>query len=321
MAYLPLVRGNSPLPPSLHHAPPKNDPHSGPCLVPTLPKHGPREVTLFGVSGDNQGSSDGEKLFTIDMTDASTTLFMSLGNGNDGESIAYNPLDGFMYHWSGLGDPNVDEVMERIDLTAKSVTNVPLSGFDYDEIFAATFDAATGGFLATDYERNFLRISSSGSVTQLGNQPFAMKGLAFSGSTLFALEQFDQYDEDDELDLLTLDPNDGAVLDSINVTLDGVNLNGSSNGLAINPETGQLYGVIQGGGRRLVTIDPLTGIATQIGVLDSNRPIAGIAFVNSVPEPSSTALLTAIALGGLLFRCRRRLIRGRKVESTDSVAR
>ncbi|HEY8504199.1 MAG TPA: PEP-CTERM sorting domain-containing protein [Gemmataceae bacterium] len=264
---------------------------------------------LYGVTGD--GASTPESLFTISQTDGSATFFMSLGAGDDGEAIAYNPTDGRMYHWSGLGTFNVDEIFQRIDLGTMAVADITLSGDGYGEVIAAVYDPTSGNFLVNDLTGGFFSVTPGGVVTRLGTPALNVKGLAFAGATLYGIEQFDTFDSDGELDLLTLDPADGSVLSSVDVTLAGIDLNGVSNGLAADPDTGELWGIVQGqGGRRLVTIDPATGVATQIGVLSDN--FAGLAFVGTaqvVPEPASVALLGlgAFALvGGAGLRRRAR---------------
>ena len=49
---------------------------------------------LIGVTGDGAANLPSEALFTISKTSATPTFFMDLGAGNDGEAIAYNPVDG-----------------------------------------------------------------------------------------------------------------------------------------------------------------------------------------------------------------------------------
>src|SRR5439155_12783760 len=55
--------------------------------------------TLYGVTGD--GATVPETLYTLSTSDASKTLVCTLGNGSDGEVIAFNPDDGLLYHASG----------------------------------------------------------------------------------------------------------------------------------------------------------------------------------------------------------------------------
>jgi hypothetical protein len=56
--------------------------------------------TLYGVTGT--GAIPSETLFTLDKTNATPTLVVGLGNGDDGETIAFNPDDGLIYHASGF---------------------------------------------------------------------------------------------------------------------------------------------------------------------------------------------------------------------------
>jgi hypothetical protein len=258
------------------------------CVVLSGPA---RAEVLYGVTGD--GASVPETLYKLDQTNATSTPVSSLGNGNDGEVIAYNPVDGQMYHWSGTGfGAGADQVMERIDLGSLNVTNITLSGdVPTNEMWAATFDSGNGSFLAISGGGAY-SITTTGVVTFLGSTT-SMRGLAFVGSTLYGLEHFDTFDSDSELDLFTVDPTDGSVLTNTNVSLAGVDLNGFSNGMAFDPVSGKLFAVVQGtpGGRRLISIDPGTAVATSIGVLSDN--IASIAFG---PEPISLPAAGPLAL-------------------------
>lgn len=66
---------------------------------------------LFGVTGD--GANTPETLYLIDHTTAAVTLATALGNGADGEIIAYNKDDDMFYHWSGNGTV----IMEKNNVT------------------------------------------------------------------------------------------------------------------------------------------------------------------------------------------------------------
>ena len=67
---------------------------------------------LYGVTGD--GASIGESLFTIDTGDATSSFLYSLGNGSDGETIAYNPNDNLIYHFSGRDTNSAFETVDPL---------------------------------------------------------------------------------------------------------------------------------------------------------------------------------------------------------------
>ena len=101
---------------------------------------------LYGVTGS--GGTPSGTLHLISQTDASVIPLVAVGESGGGHAIAFNPDDGYMYHWAGF--PSSNTIFERIDLDALSVTDVPLSGAVTNEVFSATYDATTGGFLTTD---------------------------------------------------------------------------------------------------------------------------------------------------------------------------
>jgi hypothetical protein len=137
--------------------------------------------TLYAVSGD--GGAVPEWLYTLDINDASGTLVLELGDGDDGETIAFNPDDGLLYHASGLGNQNnanVGEIFETIDSGTSVITNVPLSGFDYQGLTSLLY--RDGAFFAGDLNpggsSRFFRITTGGVVTFIGNMDHVAKGLA-----------------------------------------------------------------------------------------------------------------------------------------------
>jgi len=96
---------------------------------------------LFGVTGD--GATVPETLFLINKDTAATTLATALGNGADGEVIAYHPPSNSFFHWSGGGVI----FFERIDANAPyTVTNVPITGSTTGEVFGAVWNPAIGQF-------------------------------------------------------------------------------------------------------------------------------------------------------------------------------
>ena len=142
--------------------------------------------TLYGVSGD--GGIIPESLYTLSTVDASASFPTFLGNGSGGETLAFNPDDGLLYQASGIGQPNQTnngEIFETIDLclppAACNVTNVILSGFDYEELTALVY--SDGDFFAADLgdasvdDPGFLHITTGGVVTFVGNMDHVSKGL------------------------------------------------------------------------------------------------------------------------------------------------
>ncbi|MDX1407885.1 MAG: hypothetical protein R3330_07120, partial [Saprospiraceae bacterium] len=85
------------------------------------------------------------------------------------------------------------------------------------------------------------------------------------------------YSVDQGSDLLReIDPNTAGNLNSIAMTLPGFGIIGA-NGLATHPVTQELWAIVRvAGGRRLVTVDPATGLCTDIGALSTGY--AGLAF-------------------------------------------
>ena len=146
--------------------------------------------SLFGVTGDQRGSQNPflpETFFSVSIVDASTTFIQTLGNGNDGESIAFRPADGLMYHWSG--GPGT-QFMETINLNNQAVTNIssPSYGpYDPSEVLGSTYDPGLDRFLLTDRNNFSLSAVTPGGIFSLiGNLATQMRGLAFNGGNLYA---------------------------------------------------------------------------------------------------------------------------------------
>jgi hypothetical protein len=136
--------------------------------------------TLYGVSGD--GAATAESLYTVSTIDGSTTFEVELGNGSDGETLAFNSDDGLLYHASGIGTPNSTEIFETVDPdNSFAVAGVTLSGNNYEELTSLTY--ANGGFIAGDKgDINFddpglFSITAGGGVTFLGDMDHVSKGL------------------------------------------------------------------------------------------------------------------------------------------------
>jgi hypothetical protein len=224
--------------------------------------------TLYGVTGD--GASTSETLFIIDQTTGAPTFFMTLGNGSDGEVIAFNPNDGMMYHASG----NSIAIFESINLSTQVIT--PISGsLGTGEIFGLVFDPMTGDFIGSDIASNLIRITTAGAVTVIGNIGTDVRGLALANCRLFATNPF--ANTDDPMNpfsngFFELDPTTGAIINDLTLTSSLGTVTGA-NSVVAHPTTGQLFAILKVSGvsgRVLATVDPDTGATTTIGNMGDN---------------------------------------------------
>ena len=144
---------------------------------------------LYAIIGDcKSGCGAGinpESLFTVDLNDGSLTFVQALGNGDDGEAIAFNPTDGMMYHMSGIG---AGLIFEKINLSTGVVTPIPLSGDSVADLEAIgfTYDSAQGLFVGSLIDcncggsaRQFISLTSEGLVTHVNPLVFWWKDYAF----------------------------------------------------------------------------------------------------------------------------------------------
>ena len=139
--------------------------------------------TLYAVTGDGEQTLIPETLYTLSLADATPSFVATLGNGGFGETIGFNPADGFLYHASGVDDGlNPDtRIFEKIDLNTLAVTNIPISGDGYSEMTALVFSG--GVFLGSDTETGsegevLLNLTDAGAVTLIGSTDHVAKGLA-----------------------------------------------------------------------------------------------------------------------------------------------
>ena len=242
--------------------------------------------TLIGLVGD--GGDDYNSLYSISLEDGSRTRLceMPLGDGTgDGETIAFNSGDGFLYRGSGGTSGGGTAVLTRIDdVTTNPCTVTHFSLADSEnngEARSLTYWPAQNEFIWTD---DWLRISPQGIINFEGplssSQKF-LKGVAFDqDGTLYSILRPCGTESCGGAEISQVNPVDGAiVLDGPPVTLDDEIIN-QATGLARDPETGEFFALLNlkgQFGRELVTLDPVTGIATSIG--DTGEKFAGITFI------------------------------------------
>lgn len=148
--------------------------------------------TLYAVTGDGSPSLP-RTLFTLNKSTGAATFFMALGNGDDGESIAYNPDTGLLYHSSGKNEsgqipPPGSLFFESISLTTKAApTRIPLTtatGAAINEAAAFTY-AGGGAFIWSNLDFNqtlvfrLTRVTTAGVVSFIGTTDHVPTGLAF----------------------------------------------------------------------------------------------------------------------------------------------
>jgi len=125
---------------------------------------------LWAVSGD--GSNPAETLFTLDTQTGAATLVMALGNGDDGEALAFHPRDGLLYHASGL----TDFAFETIDPNTLVVTPLAPSGSAPLEILAMAA-LAEDTLVWVDLNNEFGTVTTSGAFQLVGTLDHTAKGI------------------------------------------------------------------------------------------------------------------------------------------------
>ncbi|OFZ26269.1 MAG: hypothetical protein A3D92_12565 [Bacteroidetes bacterium RIFCSPHIGHO2_02_FULL_44_7] len=135
--------------------------------------------TLFAVSGD--GATPSETLFTVDLNTAALTFAATLGNGLDGEVIAYNPDDERIYHFSGNGTV----VYESFPASPPYTPITSISGsLGSGETFGAVY-MGNNNFLIGTINSDLRIVNTTGTVTPaLASTPDDIRGLGNLGRWL-----------------------------------------------------------------------------------------------------------------------------------------
>ena len=146
---------------------------------------------LYGVTGDNSASQR-RSLFTLNKSTGAATFVRTFATSEDGEAIGYNPVDGLMYHASGVNIPGAvpppsGMVFESFSLANASATpvRITLSGATPLQEAAALTYAGNGAFLWSSLDINeslifrLLRVTSTGAITLVGTTDHLATGLAF----------------------------------------------------------------------------------------------------------------------------------------------
>jgi trimeric autotransporter adhesin len=183
--------------------------------------------TLYAVTGD--GAATPETLYTVNKATGAMTLAFTLGNGDDGEAIGFNPLTpDVMYHCSGF----TARVFETVNLTNGATTNI--SNNIPEEVAAMAYDSTTGGFITTEVDRGMGRLTTTGTYSFIGFLPDIAKGIVVL-PRVNAVPTI--------LDLGTTDQ--GTASTPVSFTLTGFNLFGD---VAISTPAGVVVSLSQSGG-------------------------------------------------------------------------
>lgn len=181
------------------------DRFSGLAFADFAPTDGSPMITeLVGVTGD--GANTPSTLYFINTANALTSQFMTLGSGTDGEAIAWNPVDGQLYHLSGWtlsqpGDGPIELVFEKIDLGTGVITNIPISGDFFSNGNGLAYDASAGGFLFAALleavpdgrgvtTTELYSMTALGVATSIGPTGTHFAGMAFSDLVPVELQSF-----------------------------------------------------------------------------------------------------------------------------------
>ncbi len=116
---------------------------------------------LYAVTGDGDPVAP-ETLFTVDTATAALTQQFTLGNGNDGEVIAFHQ-NGILYHSSGNGIA----VFESVDVATQAV--VPI-GNSSGEAFGMDYSIVLGQMFLSDIGSNLFTVDlNTGTRTLIGS--------------------------------------------------------------------------------------------------------------------------------------------------------
>jgi hypothetical protein len=247
--------------------------------------------TLYGVTGDCLngcgGVAIGETLFIINTSTAALTQVQTLGNGTDGEAIAFNPTDGMMYHMSGKG---AGLIFEKINLGNGAVTSISLSGASVAnrEAIGFTYDAAQAHFVGSlvDWDSGdavFFTINDTGFISDIAPLVAPWKDYAFATALVEPQTEILFGIDSVAAGYSAIDSISGSELVFQPILLEGEIVTRSV-GMAVHPTTFEMYVSVGLDGapstaRNLLQLNPDTGQARNVGTLDQR--IASLAFNSS----------------------------------------
>jgi hypothetical protein len=191
---------------------------------------------LVGATGN--GATPPETMFLIDQATGVTTLAYAMGNGADGEILAYNYDDNSYYHWSGNGTM-VMEKMLATDLTY-TPTNIVTSGLSTGETFGAVY-LGNGNFMISNISSQWKKVTSNGAYGPvLASTPDDMRGLALTARWIAGpTVETTAICANDSVMLQALATNNDGNRHKFQWVLNGVNIPGATNDIFYANQSGR----------------------------------------------------------------------------------
>ena len=259
----------------------------------------PAQQVLYGANG---AAGNLASLMIIDPDTAQVQRVIGpIGYSVTG--LAFAP-DGTLYGVTTCKDPNCPRCLIRIDTETGAGTVIGDMGNDADDNVADISFSPAGvlyGWAEPSYDDLVTIDTTTGTATLVGDSNLSTfgSGLAFAPDGTLYLAG-----DGDNGNFYTIDPTTGLPTGS--VTLDGMQ-DYSIGGLAVN-ESGTIYGARKlswegGPVNDLITIDPITGHITSIGIITYNgKPVEhfdSIAF--SPPPPAAPTAVPTLSQWGMII--------------------
>jgi hypothetical protein len=193
-------------------------------------------------------------------------LEKSLGNGNDGESIAFNPDDGLLYHISGYAGGAIFETVDPVTCVV-GPNLIPGGAFPgaLDELEATglVWYQPIGKFLVAAFSELYTLDADGSASAFLGSTGGPdMRGLTVVNNRLYSGAK-------DDSSLHEIDPTNGAVLSTVQIELPDTTVVPGLKALATHPMSCLSYTAYKnpanpGGAAHFGSIDLDTGVITFI---------------------------------------------------------
>ncbi len=254
----------------------------------------PNDIS-FDISGQmfTHTGSLSRSLFEVDKTTGivePVAECVYVGSSLNPSTLNYD--DSFMYHITG-GGVTIDHFIGKVDITetdcivSESLMNTiefePVGVFPQapSQAFDMTYSTTQGLFLHRSHDdvnssipQTLLTVEIDGTTVIIATQTpnVSQRGLAFAlsldvptstSTTTDDLYSCDNPNEGGNL-IHLIDETDGSFISSQTIVVSGLNQDGCL-GLATDPTNGQMYAILRDSDRYLVSIDPTTGVGTNIG--------------------------------------------------------